>query len=92
MIHTENITTKVEFGNEVKANILVNGKFRKLILQELITQKKIGDEAKPEDAKDLPKIEIEFNSTLSIDVMIEALTHIKNNFYPPPEDNYALAC
>lgn len=91
MIITEDQRTIVHFGNKEKANILVSGRYRKLVLQELATNLKIGDSATSEDAHELPKVEVNFSTIESVDVLIAALNHIKNNF-TPPDQMYALAC
>lgn len=93
MITTENLITKVLFGNDAKANIAVNVKEGTLTLQMLATEKQIGDKLEESDIQGLPKVEIEFFNTKSIDVLIGALQVIKKNYTPPPSlDTFALAC
>lgn len=93
MITTENSITKVLFGNESKANIAVSSKHGTLTLQMLTTEKQIGDNLEDGDIQELPKVEIDFFSPKSIDVVIRALEAIKKNYTPPPSiDQIALAC
>ncbi len=91
MITTEDLITKVKFGNAKKANIAVGAKHGTLTLQQLSNEKQIGDNFTSDDIHDLPKVEIEFFNTESIDVLIKALEVIKSNFIPP-DNLLALAC
>jgi hypothetical protein len=93
MITTENLITKIKFGNDQKANIAVGAIKGTLTLQMLATEKQIGDKLVSDDIQELPKVEIEFFNTKSIDVLISALEVIKRNYTPPPSfDQLALAC
>lgn len=93
MITIENSITKVLFGQNDKASIAVCAKAGVLTLQMLATDKQIGDKLDDNDIKELPKVEIEFFTPKSIDVMIGALEAIKRNYIPPPSpDQLALAC
>lgn len=92
MIQTNDLTTSVQFGTDKCGTIAVNAKYRRLILQELAREKQIGDKIEDGDARELPKIEMNFSSTKSIDVLIEALEKIKDNFEPNPYDVLASAC
>ena len=94
-IHTEHHTTKVKFGNEQKANIAVRASHGKLTLQMLATEKQIDDKITPSDIQNLPRVELMFSDTKSIDVMIAALQVIKKNATTPPRHNFdqlAMAC
>ena len=97
MIKTEGLVTEVKFGNDKKANIAVTINDGVLKLQQLATEKQVGDKIdKDVDIQELPKVEIEFFNTRSIDVLIGALEAIKKNYNPPPPidplDHLALAC
>lgn len=93
MINIENLTTKVEFGTEQKATIAVGANKGTLTLQMLASEKQIGDNLEEADKQELPKVEIEFFTPKSIDVLIGALQAIKKNYTPPPSlDQLALAC
>jgi hypothetical protein len=83
----------VKFGNGEKASIAVTAQFGVLTLQMLATEKNIGEAIEPADGRELPKVEIEFFTPKSIDVLIGALEVIKKNYIPPGERNEpALAC
>jgi len=92
MITINDLTARVEFGKGTKATTAVNASNFLLVLQQLSTEKSIGDELTEGDYDELPKVEIQFFSEKSVDVLIKALQVIKKNFNPPPEMNYALAC
>lgn len=85
MITTEDLITKVKFGNNDKANIAVLARKGTLTLQQLANEKQIGDAIIDGDAQELPKVEIEFFNTRSIDVLIGALIAIKKNYVVPKE-------
>ena len=85
MISTEGLVTHVKFGNEEKANIGVIARKGTLTLQQLSAEKQIGEVIVDGDCAELPKIELEFFNTKSIDAMIKALETIKSNYRPQPE-------
>lgn len=91
MIETKELITKVEFGNDKQATIGVSAKYGTLTLQMLCKEKEIGDSFSDDDIKELPKIQMEFNSIKSVNVLIEALECIKRN-YTPPSNTLPLAC
>jgi hypothetical protein len=80
MIASENNTTTVTFGAYKKATIGVSVNGLSLYLQELASDKNIGDSICIEDIKDLPRVELEFNQMESIDVIIKALEVVRNNW------------
>lgn len=90
MIKTENETTTVTCGNAGKGAIAVSSGDMKLIIQMLATNKDIGDDLAEEDAKELPKVQVDFFDPKSIDVFIKALQEIKNNYFN--KYGIALAC
>lgn len=90
MIASENNTTTVTFGAYKKATIGVSVNGLSLYLQELASDKNIGDSICIEDIKDLPRVELEFNQMESIDVIIKALEVVRNNWIAHYQ--YALAC
>ena len=66
MIVSENNTTTVKFGGYKKATIGVSVNNLSLNLQELASDKNIGDSICVEDVKDLPRVELEFSQMESI--------------------------
>ena len=92
MIKTEGLNTIVKFGNKQKASISVSAYKGILLLQELAKDKKIGDRLNDEDIKELPKVEIEFFTIESVDIMIKALEVIKRNYRPIDPNQLAYAC
>lgn len=93
MITTNNTGAKVIFGTDKKATIAVSADANKLILQMLKQEKQIGESLTEKDKQEHPKIEIDFFTPKSIEVLIEALECIKRNIQPPPIDySLALAC
>jgi hypothetical protein len=83
MITTEGLTTTVKFGSKQKASISVNMKKGTLTLQELAKDKKIGDPLVAGDFHELPKVEMEFFTLESVNVVIKALEMMKKNFVKP---------
>lgn len=95
MIITKDLITEVFFGAGNKASISVSSKYDVLTLQMLSTDKNIGDRLEESDIKELPKIDMNFFSPNSIDVIIAHLEFIKRNITPPPPescDQLCLAC
>lgn len=90
MIQTEKKKTTVTFGKGNNASIGVLTGNMKLTLQMLASELNVGDMLTPNDVKELPKIEMEFSNPKSIDVLIKALTLIKDNYYK--NYGFSLAC
>jgi hypothetical protein len=91
MITIDALTAKVKFGDSGnKAKIAVLANKGTLTLQELAKEKQIGEKLEEGDAKELPKIELEFTRLESIDVLIDALKVIKSNWMDA--NSYTLAC
>lgn len=89
---TDPLNVIVEFGTADKASISVDAAFAKLILQQIIGDKKIGDTLKrDENIQELPKIVFLFTEIESVDVMIKVLEKIKFHMQYP-YGTYALAC
>ncbi len=84
-------TSSVRFGTD-KGSIGITSKDRFLILQELISDKNIGDKLTEADIKELPKVVLEFFRAESIDVLIGQLERVKYSLENPPENQLALAC
>lgn len=82
MITNKNKVTRVIFGTNQKASICVSGSKKTLFLEALIKNKKVGDIVKKGDYKHLPKVELVFASTESVDIMIKSLELIKKNITP----------
>jgi hypothetical protein len=90
MITTKDKTTTVVFGTHKKASISVGPQGMNLVLQQIVSDKKIGDSLLDEDIKELPKVVLELQTIESIDVLIRALEKVKENHYKIY--GFALAC
>lgn len=89
--HEEKQITSVTFGKEGKGTISVGSAGHFLVLQELARPMDITNDVKKEDRKPLPKVELEFFDTKSIDVMITILKRVKENI-EYPNGTLCLAC
>lgn len=82
MIKAKGKTTEVLFSKDgEKGTVSVRAHYNMLILQELATDKKVADRLSivDEDIKDLPKVILDFQTTKSIDVVIEILKRVRQN-------------
>jgi hypothetical protein len=85
MIHTEHLTTKVQFGVAGKGTIGIvarntytgDGNLTLQMLNDGI-EVDIGMRPNFDDLKELPKVELHFKDTRSIDALIECLYKTKH--------------
>jgi hypothetical protein len=95
MIKAKGKTTEVLFSKDgEKGAVSVQAHYNMLILQELTTDKKVADRLSivDGDIKDLPKVILDFQTTKSIDVVIEILNRIRQNIKRGHGMSFAEAC
>jgi len=87
----EKKTVLVEFAKENIGSVGLIASDNKLIIQQLVSDKKIGEKITPEDVKELPKIVLDFTKEESVDSLIKCLENVKH-FMKYPNGTLHLAC
>lgn len=93
MITHNEQTTSVQFGTGKKGSVGLTGRRGSLTIQQLCNSCEIGQPFDVKtDVSELPKVELNFTETSSVDSLIKVLEEVKRRMEAPDPNVLAYAC